>query len=333
MKQKCSSDNYILSDADTPEDFIKGVERETKQRWNVIEKLGPMSKTKIRRVISFYITPLIFLITHPKAKNVIAWQQFFGILSTFYNRYIFRRRNLSVVIMTFIYKPKLGFTGKLFYKMVNSAVCSKYVKAIVVFSQNEIEYYEKLFPKAKGKFNFVKLGIEVDNSDYTDIRLAKQDYFFATGISNRDYEFLIDVFSGIDTQLKIACPNVKNPPHNNIEILNNCFKAEMKRYLFNCKAVVIPLKDPNISSGQLVFIQAMQFGKPIIITDSKPAKSYLKHNTDALVLPNELSSWRQGIKKLNYDNELYYNMSTHNRERGLTDFSIAALGENVGRLV
>lgn len=333
MEQKCSSQNYILSDADTPRDFVDAVSNATQQPWNVIERIVPMSRAKIKRILGFYFTPLIFMLKHPKAHNVIAWQQFFGVLAAFFNRYIFHRRNLSITIMTFIYKPKSGLTGKWFYKMVNSAISSKYVKNIIVFAQNEVEHYEKIFPKAKGKFHFIKLGIPIDTADYLDNNLASQNYFFATGVSNRDYDFLIEVFSGIKFNLKIACPNIPVSGQNNIEILNNCFKDDMKRYLYNSKAVVIPLKDLNVSSGQLVFIQAMQFGKPIVITDSGSTRSYLVDGIDAIIRPNDVQLWRDAVKRLDDDRILYNTMSAHNRNRALTDFSIAGLGEKIGEKV
>lgn len=332
MEQKRNSDNYILSDADTPADFTASIESVTHQPWNVIERIVPMSKAKIRRVLGFYLTPLSFMLKHPNARNVIAWQQFFGILAAFFNRYIFHRRNLSITIMTFIYQPKNGLAGKLYYKMVNSAISSKYVKSIIVFARNEVEHYERIFPKAKGKFHFVKLGIPVDNCNYYDSELASNDYFFATGVSNRDYNFLIDVFSGIKAKLKIACPNIPYTGQENIEVLDNCFKNDMKRYLYNCKAVAIPLKDLNVSSGQLVFIQAMQFGKPIIISDSGSTRSYLENNVDAIILPNNVELWREGIEKLLNDNNMYKTMSDHNRKRALSDFSIAGLGEKIGKI-
>lgn len=333
MKQKRDCDNYILSDCDTPTDFVRGVERASRQPWNVIEKDGTMAKAKVFRIISFYLTPLAFLLRHPKARNVLAWQQFFGILAAFYNKYIFHRRRLAVTIMTFIYKPKRGLPGKLFYKMVNSAICSKYVKTIIVFAPNEIDYYEHLFPGAKGKFRFVSLGIVVDKNDYRDVELAAQDYYFSTGKSNRDYDFLVEVFSGLDSKLKIACPGVNSRQNSNIEILSDCYRSDTKRYLCNCKGVVIALKDLNISSGQLVFIQAMQFGKPIIITDSRSTRGYLEDNLNALIIPNDLNLWRQGIERLNTDKKLRAAMSEHNKKRGLSDFSISGFGENVGRLI
>lgn len=332
MEKKCNSNNYILSDADTPADFVNAVESATHREWNVIEHIVPMSKAKIRRVLGFYLTPLKFLLRHPKAKNVVAWQQFFGILTAFYNRYLFHRR-LSITIMTFIYRPKSGIAGKIFYRLVNSAISSKCVKRIIVFAENEVEHYEKLFPKAKGKFHFVRLGIPVDDNDYRDDSLASQDYYFATGVSNRDYDFIIDVFTGLDSRLKIACPDVAAPTADNIEVMSNCFMTDMKRHLFNCKGVVIPLKNLNISSGQLVFIQSMQFGKPIIITDSGSTRSYLQDGVDAIILPNDVNAWRKAIQRLDSDNALYETMAANNRRRGRSDFSIYGLGEKIGNMI
>ena len=55
------------------------------------------------------------------------------------------------------------------------------------------------------------------------------------------------------------------------------FGEEYFKMLANCYCVVIPLKDKKISSGQLVLLQAMQFKKPIIITDTVTVKTYVKN--------------------------------------------------------
>lgn len=332
-KKNCNGKYYILSDADTPSEFVKSIESTTKRRWIVLEKRTTVKMPKWRRKLIAYLFTFKFMCSHRRASEVLAWQQMFGILPAFYNRYIFHRKRLRINIMTFIYKPKKGIAGKLYHWLVSSAVSSRNVDNIFVFAESEVEHYSGIFPKAKEKFHFVRLGIPIDDTDYTDVTLKNEEYFFATGASNRDYDFLINVFNGLNYKLKIACPNIHTKVSSNIELLDKCFRTDMKRYMFNSVAVLIPLKDLNVSSGQLVFINAMQMGKPIIITDSAPTRSYLENGVDAILLPNDVEIWRQTISRLIGDKDMYERMSVNNRHRGYSDFSVAGLGEKIGHLI
>lgn len=325
--------NYILSDANTPIEFIEGVTNASGKDWSLIEKkLNPRIPKWRKKLNDFWFT-FKFSFKSRHIGHVLAWQQMYGILPAFFNRYIFRRGNLNISIMTFIYKPKNGVVGKLYHWLVNSAISSKNVSNIFVYSQSEVQHYATIFPKAKEKFHFVKFGLPVSHADYTDTDLRNEKYFFSTGFSNRDYEFLINVFNNTSLKLKIACSYLKTTVPQNVEILNNCFGEEMKRQMSNSIAVLIPLKNLNISSGQLVFITAMQLGKPLVVTDSAPTRTYLEHNVDAIIVPNEINKWREAINKLITDNEFYDTMCRHNRQQSITEFSIDRLGTDIGGLL
>ena len=62
---------------------------------------------------------------------------------------------------------------------------------------------------------------------------------------------------------------------DNIEILADCHDNDFFRELAKCKAVIVPLEDTHISSGQLVIIQAMMYGKPVVVTENDTVKDYV----------------------------------------------------------
>lgn len=61
--------------------------------------------------------------------------------------------------------------------------------------------------------------------------------------------------------------------------------------------VVIPLQNLNISSGQLMLLQAMQLGKPIIVTNNCTIYDYIENGKTGLILANEKKLWIEAIKK------------------------------------
>lgn len=102
--------------------------------------------------------------------------------------------------------------------------------------------------------------------------------------------------------------------------------------MYNSYLVVIPLKDLNISSGQLVALQAMQMGKPIIITKSKGITDYLDNGKTAIFINNTKNELLEKISIL-YNDENLYNYISENEQRIFQDlFSVSNLGKNIGRL-
>lgn len=69
--------------------------------------------------------------------------------------------------------------------------------------------------------------------------------------------------------------------------------------------VVIPLQDLNISSGQLMLLQAMQLGKPIIVTNNCAIYDYIEDGKTGLILANEKKLWIEAIKKIYNDSDFY----------------------------
>lgn len=69
--------------------------------------------------------------------------------------------------------------------------------------------------------------------------------------------------------------------------------------------VVIPLQDLNISSGQLMLLQAMQLGKPIVVTNNCAIYDYIEDGKTGLILANEKKLWIEAIKKIYNDSDFY----------------------------
>ena len=97
--------------------------------------------------------------------------------------------------------------------------------------------------------------------------------------------------------------------------------------------VVIPLADLNISSGQLMLLQAMQLGKPIIVTNNSTIYDYVEHGRTGLILANDKKLWLDAIAKLYNDHDFYDMLSQNEICSFKKDFSLLRLGEKVGRIV
>lgn len=101
-----------------------------------------------------------------------------------------------------------------------------------------------------------------------------RDYFLATGIENRDYEILVEVFRQLPQyHLKIYSSkcNIQNLPSNvsiHTEVSNYSF-TDMIPLFYHAAATIIPLKQESAwCCGATVLFQAMSIGTPVIISDN-----------------------------------------------------------------
>lgn len=328
--------NIIMVDMPVNENWglKKGIEETSRCTWEIRYREGRLSIPRYKRIYNFIEYPL-YILFFVKSAKIIAWQQFYGLLYCFYNKLLRINQSVNVTILTFIYKERKGFVGKLYKWFISYCLSCKNLKNVIVFSENEIDYYSKCFPKYSDKFKFYPLGIaSIPKDRYKiDCELYAQKYIFTSGASNRDYEFMISALNGTKYNVKIACQGLNLPHEKNIEILNNVHGTKMLSYLYNCKIVVIPLKDLNISSGQLMILQAMQLGKPIIVTNNKSVYSYIKDYYNGFIISNDKNELLKKVNILFNDKNIYDKMSQNEIQTFQQKFSIKALGKQIGFIV
>lgn len=329
-----TGENIILADnsEDKIIEFKESLEKETNMQWqtciNVSNKLRKNSLDEIIRYFKYFMFPLKIFFSRKKIENIVAWQQFYGIIYAFYCNIFKVKKTNTLTIMTFIYKQK-KFLGKLYFNFVKYAIDNKYVDNIIVFSKNEIDYYSKIFKMPKEKFQFENLGIN-------KIKIKKEynenNYIIAPGRSNRDYEFLIKAIENEKYNIKIICDELPNEKYKNIKIYNNIMGDNYYSMLNNAYCVIIPLKDENISSGQLVLLQAMQLKKPIIVTEANGINDYITNGYNGFIIKKSKEELLKALKKL--DNpEIYKMISDNAYKEYMEKYSLSKLGENIGKII
>ena len=104
------------------------------------------------------------------------------------------------------------------------------------------------------------------------------------------------------------------------------------RELGNCYAVILPLDDENISSGQLVILQAMMFGKPVIVTRNKTVTDYIIDGYNGYVIEKNEESLKIVIKKIE-NRDIYESISHNTREYFEKNFSLYSMGLEVANFI
>lgn len=332
-----SKENVILIDYDAPDDweFHEAIEKKTGTKWTVYKAVSNENHggilQKLIRYAKYFLTPMKIAKNRNNYDKVLAWQQFYGLILAFYFRLMHVKESPEIVVLTFIYKPKKSLIGKIYDKFMRYIVTSGYIKYFVVFSESEKRRYADYFDIPESQFIFETLGYEDKTKDVP--RLESEDFYLAAGRSNRDYKFLTEAWSKRKEKLEIICDtlNLKSATEN-IKILTNCHDDDYFRELAKCRAVIVPLEDTHISSGQLVIIQAMMYGKPVIVTENNTVTDYIDSGRTGLVIKKTKKDLSDAICALS-DEKYYEEISAAERSQYESKFSVYAMGTAIGKLL
>ena len=324
--------NIVLVDFDMDEkwSFLKTLESVTHDRWKVkghATNYPNGNFSNFLRLFWYFFFPLAILIRRKQYAKVIGWQQFYGLNFAFWSRLFGLKKVNDLTVMTFIYKKKGGLKGKLYHKYMSYIVTSKYIDRFICFAKEECHYYSDIFGIDESKFIYVPLGHPMA----TDIQIADDGYIFSTGRSNRDYDFLVNSLINTNFKLIIACDtyHASHGIAENINVLNDCHGNDMLNLMAKCHCVVVPLKNLKVSSGQLVVLQAMSLGKPVICTDADGIRDYVINGSTGFLIDNVEKQLLAVLDDLYVDTKKYTELSNNAKECYLSHFTENAMYERI----
>lgn len=333
-------ENVALFDSSQEEaaEFIRGLQDQTGESWRAIvcnSNKGRQGLTNVIRYIKYFLFPFKIFCQRKRYEKIIGWQEFYGLVYAFYCRVFRVKKCNTLIIKNFIYKPKKGFIGKIYFKFMNYIVKSGYVDTYICASRTMVQYCCEVFGESDEKFVFIPFGVNDFASMYQPEGPAANDYILSLGRSNRDWQFLLDSAKGLPYPVKIICDelHVEEPPEN-VEILNSVWGDQTHQYIYNCKCMMIPIADGRIASGDTVLLMAMSFGKPIIIT--KPsclADDYVTDGYNGLVIDKEGKQLQEAVERIFRDETLYRQLSENGRQHYLDNHSLYTYGKHVGKIV
>lgn len=257
---------------------------------------------------------------------VVCWQQFFGIVYALICSLLPIKPTFKLVVMTFIYKPRKGVTGRLQHWCLRRAINSGHISRLVVYTPAEAEAYSRMLTTDMQLFVYAPLAL---GEPVPAVEIADDGYFFAAGASNRDYATLIQAVTGTSLPLTIVCDSLKTPAAANITLHRHTFGHDMLRLMARSRAVVITLDNPLMSSGQLVALQAMALSKPLIVTRGTALEPYAAHNVNALLTDQDTQSLRQALQRLADDPALAHTLGEAGHQRYVARHTPEALARSI----
>lgn len=195
-----------------------------------------------------------------------------------------QRRGVKIVLVGFILTQRAGRLHRWLRDRYFGAVF-RIVDMAVVHSSVERERYSAAFPRVH--WVFIPWGSNIEAVPQANGQAAQElRTVLSAGRSGRDYRTFYRAFATGPFDARIVCdmPSALDGCVSSpfITVLDRCHGTAYVRELLAASVVVIPLAVGDISAGQMVLMQAMQLGKPIVITRTATIVDYLTPDHDAL---------------------------------------------------
>lgn len=333
-------ENVVLFDSTYREtvEFVEGLKKSTGREWRAIvctSNQGRQGIANFMRYVKYFMFPLVIFLKRNQYETIIGWQEFYGLLFAFYSRLFRVKKRNQLIIKNFIYKPKKGLIGKIYYWFMKYIVDGGYVDTYICASRTMVDYCCEMFNVTKEKFVYIPFGISDCMNAVDTTRKPAGNYVLSLGRSNRDWDFLIESFRDIPYQLKIVCDELKRDDvPQNVEILNDVWGKAAREYIYHSRCMVIPIADGRIASGDTVLLQAMSLSKPIIITrPSCLADDYVTDGYNGIVIDKDAKQLSDAVRMIFEDEQLCQTLARNGRADYLENHTLYAYGCTVGKIV
>jgi glycosyltransferase involved in cell wall biosynthesis len=200
----------------------------------------------------------------------------------------------NIIVMSFFLH---GLGDKKFIQKILRFLFGSKGILLIAQSDYEIEFYSQLMDKSKVvHFPFCRYEVSVSEDCGKG-----EEYIFAGGYTNRDYECLFKAARQVHHNFTIICSRLNqresvNQNPENVKVLRDTSQSDFNGYLKNSKIVVIPLKEKTGSSGQMVALAAMMFKKPVIYTNIDSVSQYFENGISGI--PYEINNAEDLAEKI-----------------------------------
>ncbi|OGR15813.1 MAG: hypothetical protein A2X81_08230 [Desulfobacterales bacterium GWB2_56_26] len=189
------------------------------------------------------------------------------------------------------------FSDRIIWKIKRCVqrLCFASAEVVFVSARTEIKTYAERLGLPKECIRFLPFHTNVIQPRMTE----GAGYILSAGRTGRDYATLAAAVEGLKVKVVVVSDRhlvegIQFPP--NVEVHIDIPYRKYLDLLHGCSMVVVPLKRLVKSTGQVVFLEAMALGKPVVATATIGTEDYLEHGvTGILVPPEDSEALRQAV--------------------------------------
>ena len=279
-------------------------------------------------LMMFSITTAIRSLHSKPPAEVVIVNTHFDLLAFALISRILRRPLPKLVLPGFIYTDS-NQSVLANFKMAYYHRVLRYTDVVICHSHLEVEKNKIRFAGAATEFVYFPYATHVSGASDRSSAESDTSFVVSAGRSGRDYELLIEAVRGMNLDLHIVCDQFPEALRaglpSNVTILDDCYGDCYFDELIKCRFVVLPLSVNDISAGQMVLLQAMALGKPVIITRTATTIDYVQDGDGVLLVePKDNSAMSHAIQRLHADDSLRHNLGKQASEIFAKRYSIEA---------
>lgn len=194
------------------------------------------------------------------------------------------RRSRQVLSEIFIDAPRPTSLAWLLKRWLYRRIANRSMGVLTNCSA-EIPAIASRFRIAADKLRYVPLHTTIAEPRMSE---RNEGYVLAAGRTLRDYATLLRAAPSISAPIMILCGQddlvgVSLPA--NVTVIRDAPRAEYLDRLERCSIVVIPLLPAERATGQVVLLEAMALGKPVIATHTPGIRDLLRDGHNGLEVP------------------------------------------------
>ena len=215
---------------------------------------------------------------------------------------------------------------------LKTAIFSKIAKrsiGILTNSQSEINEIRYRWKLSSELIRYVPMHTTIENPHLSP---QKNNYILSAGRSGRDFKILIEAIQNTPCKITIICGNdsIEGPDlPSQITIHREVSKQMYLTLLKEASFVVVPLQPSSRSTGQLVVLEAMSFGKAVIATNVTGTRDIIDHEINGILVPaGNADILKEKIMLLSTDSNLRHKLGRAALQKINTEFSIARHTDN-----
>ena len=294
--------------------------------------------SELKRYGKYFLVALKCFFKRKKYGTIIGWQQFYALIFAFYCSLFGVKKCNKILVLNFIYKEKKGKFAKLYFWFMKKCLSTGYVDYLHVLSKNYAEIVSETFNFPIDNIIVFPFGVNDPYDSFSKLerpKIAPEDYILSIGRSNRDFDFLIKAWQGIEYPLVVISDtyNGNNLGNNFVQIINNVAGSESYPWIANCDGMIIPIDDGTICSGDTVLLTALAMKKKVLITaPSTLAEMYIEDKQNGLLTHKDIDEFNGIVSDMVFTDKYDY-LCDNARQSYLTNFSRMSMGENIAKLL